>query len=99
MPKFVLCVSWLAAALAVLLTVVWVGIVADGNYCWSAFAFTMSVVPLSGGILLLGVIPSGILYFRKGQRRDRMSLLLAGCSFIVVIVEITSLWIIPMRGE
>ena len=33
-------------------------IVADGNYCWSTFAFTMMAIPLGGGMLLLGVAPS-----------------------------------------
>lgn len=99
MPKFVLCVSWLAAGLAVLLTVVWVGIVADGNYCWSAFAFTMGMVPLGGGVLMLAVVPGSILYLRRRQRTDLASLLLAAGSLVAIFVETALLWIIPMRGE
>lgn len=37
-------VAWLAVGLAVSATVVCALIVADGNYCWSAFAFTMMAV-------------------------------------------------------
>ena len=59
----------------------------------------MSAVPLGGGILLLGIIPSSVLYLRKRQRRDLVSLLLAGCSFVAVLAETILLWIIPMREE
>jgi hypothetical protein len=91
--------SWVAVVFAIVATVCWISIVADGNYCWSAFAFAMSATPVNLGVLLLGVIPSSILYFRTRQRSDLTTLLLAGCSFVIVLVETVSLWIIPMRGE
>ena len=89
----------MAVILAVVASAVWGAVVTGGNYCWSAFAFTMVAIPVAGGILLLGVVPSAVLYRRKKQLIERTSVLLAGCSFIVVLVEITLLWIIPLRGE
>ncbi|HEY2252331.1 MAG TPA: hypothetical protein VGH74_14760 [Planctomycetaceae bacterium] len=77
----------------------WVAIVAGGNYCWSAFAFEMCAGGVGFGNLVLGVFPSGILYLKKRERRDRTSLVLAGCSFLVVLFEAISLEMIPMRGE
>lgn len=100
MSKFIHGLSWLAAIIAVLATVYWVMIVADGNYCWSAFAFAMMAIPLGGGMLLFGVAPSVVLYLRKKQRRDLISLSLAGCSFFAVLVEAILLnFVIRQRGE
>jgi hypothetical protein len=97
--KFCLWLSWLAVVLAVVATAFWVGIVADGIYCWAAFAFSMCLGPLNVGILLLGVIPGSVLYYRKRERRDLTSLRLAGCAFVILLVEMILLEIIPMRGE
>jgi hypothetical protein len=92
--------SWLAAILTVLATALWVQIVADGNYCWSAFAFMMMAIPLGGGSLLLGALPSSILYFKTKQKRDCRGFILAGCSFVILVVEtVLLIWIIPQRGE
>jgi hypothetical protein len=92
--------SWLAALLTILATVCWVTVVADGNYCWSAFAFQIGMaLPLGGGTLLLGVIPSSVLYLKNRQRRDLKSLWLTGCSVVILFGEAVLLQIIPMRGE
>jgi hypothetical protein len=91
--------AWLAAILTVLATLVCAAIIADGNYCWSAFAFTMVTLPLGGGTLLLGVIPSSVLYFKNGQRRDLKSLWLTGISLAILFGEAILLNIMPMRGE
>ena len=92
-------VSWLAAILAVLATAEWVMIVADGNYCWSTFAFTMMAIPLGGGMLLLGVAPSAGLYLKNHRPRDLTSLKFAGCSLALILIEAAVLWIMPQRGE
>lgn len=97
--KMVHAASWLAAVLAVLAAAFWISIVANGNYCWSAFAFQMAAASLSIGTLLLGVIPSGVLYYRNRQDRDWRSLLLGGCSLVTVLLLAVSLQIIPQRGE
>lgn len=91
--------SWVAFVFAVIATVCWVGIVVAGNYCWSAFAFTMTVTPVNVAILVLAVIPGSIFYFRTRQRKDLTTLWLTGCSCLFVLVETALLWIIPMRGE
>ena len=99
--KLVQGASWLSAILTCLATVWWAVIVAGGNYCWDAFAFALGVaMPLGGVTLVSAVVPSGILYFRTRQRRDGMSLLLAGCSLLVILTEAMLLnFIIPQRGE
>lgn len=91
--------SWLAATVTVFATVWWVTIVADGNYCWSALGFTVLAIPPAGGMLLLGVIPSSVLYIQTRQRRDLTSLYLAGLSLAILIGEVVLINIIPMRGE
>jgi len=97
--KLVLSIAWLAAAVAAVATVAWIGIVADGNYCWSAFAFSMCFEGTNVGILLRGVIPSCVRYFRTRDRKDLTSLRLAACSFVVLLAEIVALTITAMRGE
>jgi hypothetical protein len=91
--------SWLAAILAAVITAWCVQIVDGGNYCWDAFAFCMMASLFCGGTLLLGVIPSSVLWVKSRQRRDWISLLLAGCSFLIVLAE--AIWLngIPQRGE
>jgi hypothetical protein len=97
--KFCVWVSWLAVVLAAVATVWWIGVVADGNYCWAAFGFEMCLGTSNVGILLLGVIPSGVRYYRKRERRDLTSLWLAGTAFVILLTEMILLEIIPMRGE
>jgi hypothetical protein len=97
--KLIHCASWLAAILAAVITVYWIAIVHDGNDCWAAFAFCMMASMFCGGTLLLGAIPSGILCLRGSRHRDRISLLLTGCSFVIVLVEAIWLNVIPQRGE
>lgn len=99
--KLVHGVSWLAAILTVAATAYWIVIIADGNYCWSAFAFTLGIaLPLGGGILFLGVVPSTCLYLQARPRRDLISLAVTGCAFVILLVEtIVINFIIPQRGE
>ena len=92
--------SWIAVVLCALATAAWVRIVADGNYCWSAFGFMMIGGHLSAASLFLVVLTSAVLYFKSGQKRDLRSLWLGGCSFIVLVAEIVLvIWVIPQRGE
>jgi hypothetical protein len=84
--------SWLGVVLVGLATAWWVAILADrpggGVDGWAALGFTLvAAIPLGGGILLLGVIPSGVLCLQGSQRRDRLSLWLAGGSFLVILGE------------
>jgi hypothetical protein len=61
--------------------------------------FTVLASPVNIGVLLLAVIPSRILYLRTRHRRDLMSLLLSGCSFVIVLVETVLVWFIKLHGE
>lgn len=101
LPKLVHCASWLGLIFTVAATAYWLAVVADGNYCWSAFAFTIGMaLPLGTTLLLLGVIPSAALYLRSKQRRDWISLVLTGCAFAVLLAEVVAVnFIIPQRGE
>lgn len=93
--------GWLAAVLTVLASVLWAMIVAGGNYCWSAFAFTMGIaLPLGIGTLLLGVVPSAVLLIRTRRRRDYISLMLTATSFLAVVIEALLMnFVITQRGE
>ena|SRR5437899_309088 len=91
--------AWLAAVVAGGATVVAVLIVADGNYCWSAFAFTMMASGLSAGTLFLGVLPNWLRFRRTGQANDRTTLQLAVCSFLILVAEAVVLQFLPQRGE
>ena len=92
--------SWIAIVLCALATAEWVAIVADGNYCWSAFGFMMIGGHLSAASLFLVVLPSAVLYFKRRHKRDLWSLWLGGCSFLILLAEIVLvIWVIPQRGE
>jgi len=92
--------SWIAIVLCALATAEWVGIVADGNYCWGAFVFMMIGGHLSVADLFLVVLPSAVLYFKRRHKRDLWSLWLGGCSFLILLAEIVLvIWVIPQRGE
>lgn len=91
--------AWLAVGLAGMATLVGAWIVADGNYCWSAFAFTMMASGVGAGVLFLGVVPCWLRYFRTRQPNDWTSLKMAGYSFLVLVTEAIVLHIIPQRGE
>jgi len=81
--------SWLAVVVALLVAGLWLGIVLTRDGA-AGFLFLLIAPFLSGGSLLLGVIPSGLLYFRKRQRRDWLSLCLSGGSCLSMVGE----WVI-----
>jgi len=91
------------ARLAVVVTSIgslfWVLVLADGNYCWSAFAFTMMACGVSAGILFLGVVPTWLRYSKTKQLDDKTNLRLAWYSFLVLVAEAVALQILPQRGE
>jgi hypothetical protein len=92
--------SWTSLVLCALATAAWVAIVADGNYCWSAFGFMMIGGHLSAASLFLVVLPSAVLYVKSRNKRDLWSLWLGGCSFLIPLAEIVLVvWVIPQRGE
>ena len=99
--KLVHLASWLAAILTTVATAYWIVIIADGNYCWSAFAFTLGIaLPLGSGILLFGVVPSIFHCIHTRHRRDRISLALTGGAVVILLVEtIVVNFIIRQSGE
>src|SRR5205809_931459 len=78
--------SWTSILLALLMTLLWfyIAISKDG---YAGLAFQFLTPYLSGGSLLLGVIPSAVFYITKRERRDLLSLRLSGVSFVVVLGE------------
>ena len=91
--------AWLAIAVASIATLVGTFIVASGNNCWSAFAFTMMASGLGAGVLFLSVVPSWLRYFKTRKPDDWITLKMAGYSLIVLVIEAIALQIIPQRGE
>jgi hypothetical protein len=92
-------IAWLAVVVAGFATLVGAVIIAGGNDCWSAFAFTMTTSGLSAGVLILGVLPSWLRYSKTRQPADWNTLQMAGYSFLVLVTEAVALQIIPQRGE
>ena len=91
--------GWLAAIVAGGATVVATLIVVDGNYCWSAFAFTMMTSGVSVATLVLGVLPSWLRFRKTRHADDKATLRLAGFSFLVLVAEAVALQVLPQRGE
>src|SRR6185369_15397742 len=100
MSKLILVLSWVAAVFAALASAWWVWNVyfVEYNFLFDV-AFTLLTAPVNAGVLCLAVIPSSILYFRTGERRDLTTLLLSGISFVIVLVETILLWtVITLHG-
>lgn len=97
--KAVFALSWFAVVFALFATAWWVWYVffVDYNFLFDV-VFTLFTSPVNLGVLFLALIPSSILYIRTRERRDLISLLLSGCSFVVVLVETVLVWIIPLHG-
>ena len=85
--------SWVAVVLAIVATVVWFGIVGNGD-AWGSLSFMFTVLPVVSGSSLLGTIPGAILYSQTRQRRDLMSLWMSAGSRLVVVGEAVLLFII-----
>ncbi len=91
---FLSCVAAAAYALVALLMLPY-GIMKESEG-WTSMIFRFGVAPvIGGGALLLGVIPSAILYTRGRQRIDLISLCVSGATFGLVLA--TWLFIEPLR--
>ena len=99
LSKAIHVLSWVAMVFAAFATAWWVQYVffVDYNFLFDVI-FTLFTSPVNIGVFVLAVIPSSILYFRTRQRRDFVSLLLSGCSFVIVLVETVLVWLMPLHG-
>ena len=62
---------------------------------WGMIGFIWLFAPVLGGLaLLLGVVPGGIAFWRRRQRRDLWSLCLSAASLLVLAVEV-AIFVIP----
>ena len=94
----------ITAALAFIATIYWIFIIKDaihrdGVYPWSAFAFGVVAIPLGVGGLLLAFIPSWIALRHTQLRSDRVRMVVAGLSCLVILSEAAILLVAPARGE
>jgi len=98
--KVVFIFSCVAVIFAICASAWWVWYVffVEYNFLFDVM-FTLFTAPVNVGVLLAAVIPSSILYFRTKERRDLLSLLLSGCSFVSVLVETVLVWtVIKLHG-
>ena len=98
--KLVAGLSWFAVVFATFATALWVWEVffVEYNFLFD-FVFTLVTAPVNIGVLAFVVIPSNKLYFRTKERRYLISLVLSGCSFVVVLVETVLVWtVIQLHG-
>jgi len=96
--KFCHGISWLAVILTAMASLLWVAIIVtqDG---WGALFYIVLITPcVGGGALLLGLIPSSILYVHSRQRRDLRSIWLSGASVVVVAAETAGLFVYPTHA-
>src|SRR5712671_4108935 len=90
--------SWLIGILTLIATIYWFSIVLNRNP-WFAIAFISLVVPwLAVGSVVLGLLPSVVLYVAMRQRRDLLSVRLSGCSCLALLSETVALYFIPFHG-
>ena len=76
------------AALGLFATAFWYEGITKDTEGWSSMAFISAVVPLlGGGILLFGIIPSAVLYFRSHQRWDLISFRISSITLGVIALE------------
>ena len=96
--KFSHGVSWVAAVLTAIASILWVAIIVtqDG---WGALFYMVIITPwVGGGALFLGLIPSSVLYARFRQRRDLRSIWLSGVSVLMVAAETAGLFVYPTHA-
>ena len=93
--KFIYRLSWLALILAVVFTALFVEMVLCRDVGVGMLFFFIAPF-LSLGMLLLGVIPSSILYFKRRESRDLLSFWLSGCSFVALVIELVVLFCFPL---
>ena len=91
-------ISWLAVILTAIASLFWFAIVRNDDG-WGGLAFVVLVAPwLGGASLVLGVIPSSVLYYQNRQRRDLFSLWMSGCSCFAVGVETAMLFAVRLHA-
>ena len=78
--------------LAILATVLWFGILVTRNLL-PAIDFVQWAPMLVGAGVLLGVIPSGILYVRGHDKLDLVSLLVSASACVALLLELAVLWL------
>lgn len=91
--KFAFVMAWISLVMAALATAWWIRMVyfVEYNFLFEYF-FTFCTLPFDAAVLLMVVFPSGVMYFRRGETRDRISLLLSTFSLLLVVVETVMLW-------
>jgi hypothetical protein len=98
LSKAVFGLSCVALAVTTLFTLLWFSIVIDHD--GRGAVATRSVVgPVLGGALLaLAVVPSGVLFVRWRQRRDKWSFVISGISLLGILGEIGVLYCVRLHG-
>jgi hypothetical protein len=78
------------ATLALLASILWFAAFANDNEAggWFRLIFIWGVAPwLGAAIVLLGIVPSAVLYFRDRQRLDLISFRISGIALGLIAVE------------
>ena len=66
---------------------------------WDALVFFLMIKPVAAGTLLLGVVPSAILYFRTRRHRDWVSLWISVGALAALLAEWLAVFLIVLpRG-
>jgi len=89
--------SWIAVVLTAIATAFWISIVLQEDG-WAALGFIVIAPRFGGGLLLLGVIPSGILYVESRQRDDLKNLWRSAGALLAIGAEAGLLFILPLKA-
>ena len=98
LSQIVFGLSCLGVAVTAGFTLVWFSIVIDHDGRGAIATRSVIGPVLGGGLLALAVIPSGVLFVRWHQRRDKWSFVISGISFLGVLGEIVALFFVRLHG-
>jgi hypothetical protein len=88
--KLVICLCAIQAALAAIATLLWFVAITNNNEAggWFKLIFLWGVAPWLGAtILLFGILPSAVLYFRDHARLDLISFRISSIALGAITVE------------
>jgi hypothetical protein len=95
--KIVFGLSCVGAVVTALFSLLWLSIVIDHD--GRGAVASRSVGPVLGSVLLvLVVIPSGLFFLSRRQRRDLWSLVISAISLLGVIGEVVALYFVRLHG-
>src|SRR2546425_1613950 len=97
--KLIFIVTMMFCGVALLFSAGWLDLIYHRD-AFGGYFFAHLFAPIfCGSIFLLGILPSGIMFFRTRRARDYWSLWLSAYAFGIVVVETIALQFIPLKAQ